>query len=88
MQEALALLGLKWDRLHSEVMDRCPLTAAELKQWGSQAGSNFTPGHWQMERELVRITNLIVLEKILLWLLSSSESYGLVESFFFCLRGT
>lgn len=87
MQEALALLGLKWDRLHSEVMDRCLLTGAELKQWGSQTGCNFTPGHWQMERELVRITNLIVLEKIPLWLPSSSESYGLVESFIYCLRG-
>lgn len=64
MQEALALLGFKWDRLHNEVMDRCPLTGAELKQWGSQAGCNFTPGHWQMERELVRITNSIVLERI------------------------
>lgn len=64
MQEALALLRLKWDRLLNEVMNRCPLTGAGLKQWGSQTGCNFTPGHWQMERELVRITNSIVLEKI------------------------
>lgn len=64
MQEALALVGLKWDRLHNEVMDRCPLTGAGLKQWGSQTGCNFTLGRWQMERELVRTTNSIVLEKI------------------------
>jgi len=64
MQEALALLGLKWDSLHNEVMDRCPLTEAGLKQWGSQTGCNFTLGHWQ--RQLVRITNSVVLEKILL----------------------
>lgn len=63
MQETLALLGLKWDRLHNEVMDGWPLTAAGLKQWGSQTGCNFTLGHWQMERELLRITNSIVLEK-------------------------
>lgn len=50
MQEALALPALKWDKLH-KVMDRCPLTGAELKQWGSQTGCNFTLGHWQMERD-------------------------------------
>lgn len=51
MQEALALPALKWDRLHNEVRDRCPLTGAELKQWGSQTGCNFTLGRWQMERD-------------------------------------
>lgn len=79
MQETLALPGLKWDRLHNEVMDRCPLTGAGLKQWGSQTGCSFPPGHWQMARELVRITNSIVLEKIALWLPSFSKI------FLFCL---
>lgn len=53
MQEALALWALKWARLHNEVMDRCPLTGtgAELEQWGSQTGCNFTLGCWQMERD-------------------------------------
>lgn len=53
MQEALALVALKWDRLHSEAMGRYPLmgTGAELEQWGSQTGCNFTLGSWQMERD-------------------------------------
>lgn len=64
LSNALAFLSITWDRLHNEVVDRCPLTGTGLQQQGFQTGCNFTPAHGQMERELVSMTNWVVLEKI------------------------